>query len=536
MKKGLGTALTLLGGALLVCSCSLFPSLNSSSSAQASSSQLPQSSATSSSKAAHQFTGEKTEIAYTYKDYIENNAYTLSSCPLSGSPRILVIPMWFTDSSRYITSSTAKSNVISDIQNSFFGDESSTGWESVSSYYNQLSGGELTLSGTVSDWYECGYSTSKAGRLDSADGLVEDAVTWYFQNNTSESRSDYDLDGDGYLDGVILIYGAPDYSSLNQMAYSNLWAYVYWLQGASRKKNPVANAYLWASYDFMYDAETSKQRSGTAYGTGDNSNCQIDAHTYIHEMGHVFGLDDYYDYSNTCSPAGDFSMQDCNIGGHDPFSTLSFGWADPYIPTESISLTINDFQSSRDLILLTPEWNSYDSPYDEYLLLELYSPTGLNELDASTSYMDTYTTGASKVGIRLWHVDARLTYLVRGSAGYSWSTDLTNNPEDGEVYVAMTNTYSGSDYVSVLGSSYANYNFLQLLRNSTSATYNNGGVLQNSDLFYEGDSFSMSTYSRQFYRNGHLNDGSSLGWEFSVDSITDDGDGSYSATIKLTRE
>ena len=38
---------------------------------------------------------------------------------------------------------------------------------------------------------------------------------------------------------------------------------------------------------------------------------------------------------------------------------MAFGWSDPYIPTETCEITINDFQSSHDLILLTP--NSFNS-------------------------------------------------------------------------------------------------------------------------------------------------------------------------------
>ena len=140
--------------------------------------------------------------------------------------------------------------------------------------------------------------------------MVTKAAKWYFDNNSSDSRRNYDKDGDGYLDGVMLIYGAPDYSCLENDNYSNLWAYCYWVQEESEKNttNPGSNAFFWASYDFMYSSDKSRTRTGkTNYGGGDTSHCNIDAHTYTHEMGHMFGLEDYYDYSGQFQPAGGFS-------------------------------------------------------------------------------------------------------------------------------------------------------------------------------------------------------------------------------------
>ncbi|MFA7032175.1 MAG: immune inhibitor A domain-containing protein, partial [Bacilli bacterium] len=444
-------------------------------------------------------------------------------------------PIWFTNSNTYITSLTKKANVLSDIQAAYFGTTSQTGWNSVETFYDTESKSALSLEGTVSDWYECGqsstsyYSDSTGG--DNTISLVQTASDWYFANHTSESRTDYDRDGNGYLDGVMLIYGAPDYRELADDNASNLWAYCFWIQDGiyPSSTNPGPNVFFWASYDFMYSATTALLRAGSSYGGGDTSHCSIDAHTYIHEMGHVFGLDDYYDYSGQYSPAAGFSMQDYNVGGHDPFSVMALGWASPYIPTESCSITINDFQSSHDLILLTPNWNSYNSPFDEYLLLELYTPTGLNEFDSDYSYSGGYPQGPSVPGIRLWHIDARLTAYLSGG----WSTTLTSNTMGSYIYTAMSNTYyteESSSYASVLGQSYGDYNLLQLIRNSTSTNYYPTANLTSSNLFKAGSSFSMSTFYRQFVGGENLNSGASLGWSFTVESCS-----LSSATISLTR-
>ncbi len=480
---------------------------------------------------------QKTAMAYDYTDYTNNNMYAFDSTPSSGDPKLLVIPVWFTDSSTYITSETKKANVLSDITDVYFGTASSTGWHSVSSFYNEESKGRVNLTGTVSEWYNAGQNTAYYG--DASQGqtrtttLVTTASDWYFTNNPIDSRQNYDTDGDGYLDGVLLIPGAPDYSAARS-SYENLWAYCYWLQGTASTSSPKANAFFWASYDFMYGRSTATSRAGTSYNGGDTSHCNVDSHTFTHEMGHVFGLDDYYDYSGSYSPGGGFSMQDYNVGGHDPYSVMALGWADPYIPTTSGSITIGAFQTTHDLILLTPSWNAYNSPFDEYLLLELYTPTGLNQMDSTYTYNDNYPLGPSTTGIRLWHVDARLTTY----SGYSYSKSLHSNVSLNNIYHAMSNTYykagdSSTSYISPLGQSYANYNLLQLIRNNTAETFKPTADFSAGNLFTNGQSFSMSTYGSQFVNNGKLNSNTNLGWSFSV-VITGSG-ASATATITLTR-
>ncbi|NLV29201.1 MAG: hypothetical protein GXY57_03495 [Erysipelotrichaceae bacterium] len=479
---------------------------------------------------------QKTELAYTYSDYIENNVYSLDNAPSIGTAKLLVVPVWFNDSSTYITSESRKANVHSDIERAYFGTPEETGWHSVKSFYEEQSKGALTVEGTVTDWYEVGQNSSyfytKYDGGDRTSSLVTTVVNWFFNNNPSESKSDYDRDDNGHLDGVMLIYGSPD-SQVMPSAGDNMWAYCYWLQGSPGSvNNPTPNVYFWASYDFMYSESTALSRAGSFYGNGDTSHATVDSHTFIHEMGHVFGLDDYYDYSdNQYSPAGGFSMQDYNVGGHDPYSIMALGWADPYIPNNSMTITIGDFQSSHDVVLLTPSWNTIDSPFDEYLLLELYAPTGLNQMDATYQYSGGYPKGPTDPGIRVWHVDARLTRYVYGS----YSSNFVNNPTAGNVYHAMSNTYYSSpedlDYISPLGQTYANYNLLQLIRNNTSVGYTPTTNLSSNDLFEQGDTFNMDTYKKQFVEQGKLNSDTNLGWSFTVNSLS-----SSSATITVSRQ
>lgn len=473
----------------------------------------------------------KTKLQSTYADYSDNNVYELDHCPSTGDSKLLIIPVWFTDSSSYIVSKY-KNLVLEDIKKAYLGTPEETGWHSVKSYYAEESQNTLNLNGVVTDWYECGQSVSyfassyaSAGKsgADRTSDLVKTATDWYFNQSGSDSRQSFDTNGNGYLDGVMLIYGAPDYSACNYSFASsdNLWAYCFWLQndGFKSTSKPGPNVFFWASYDFMYGQTTVASRTGTSkYHSGDTRYCSVDAHTYIHEMGHVFGLDDYYDYnSGATNPAGGFNMQDNNVGGHDPYSIMALGWADPYIPTTDDRITLRPFESSHDLILLSPEFNEYLSPFDEYLLLEFYTGTGLNEFDTKYKYCNTSPSGVSQMGIRLWHVDARLIYPY----GNKWSaTNITTNPNHslGVTHMMSNTSWSedAADYCSKLGQSYAKYNLLQLIRKNRFVSFTTTKDFNASDLFVNGDEFDPNLYTSQFQNSTKLNNGKYLSWKFSV--------------------
>ena len=487
------------------------------------------------------------EAGRTYGDYIKNNVYPISSTPTTGKAKLLVIPVWFNDSSTFIDEGK-KDNVRDDIKTAYFGKNTEAGWRSVKTYYEEESHGKLTIDGEVSNWYlpNTSYQTYKSDPDHSlTTSLVKSASDWYFNtDNPSDSRTNYDCDKDGYLDGVILIYAAPDYSVYGGSASSNLWAYCYWVQNIDAKNTikPGANVFFWASYDFMYGKNKAASRTGrNQYANGDTSNdVNVDAHTYIHEMGHMFGLEDYYDYSSKeFLPAGGFSMQDRNVGGHDPFSVFALGWGKAYIPITSAEINLKPFVSSGEMIILSPNWNEYNSPFDEYLILEYYTNEGLNYFDSVYPYMNgvkTYPTGSQQSGIRLWHVDARLLYKSSSNPFDTYSsTKVTNDPliSGNKVRGMFTNSYNdgivGMESLSPLADRnpssdhYSDFKLLELVRNSTTISYLKTKEVMNSlSLFKAGDTFSMSKYSRQFVNNGRLNkNNDSLGFTFKVNALND---------------
>ncbi len=466
---------------------------------------------------------DKTETTFTYKDYMEHNVYYLDNTPLKGSPKLLVLPIWFTDSSYYISN---RNQVRDDIGAAYFGTNQETGWRSVSTYYEEESNGKLKLQGTLSEWIEPGVSSSSFyENMNYTTSLVVWATDYFFNNHPEEDRRDYDLDSNGYLDGVILIYAAPDYQVAG--TGSNMWAYCYWLQSlvTPSVSSPQPNVFFWASYDFMYGAN-----DGQTYHNGETTYCNIDTHTFIHEMGHVLGLQDYYDYTNQTKPAAGFSMQDYNVGAHDPYSVMAYGWANVYAPTKSCTLELHNFQETNEVILLknTP---FEGSPFDEYLLLELYTPTGLNEFDVEHNYKPGYPKGPDVPGIRLWHVDARLAYTFYKEYEYFSASQISNEIIDGRYYYhGLSNTRSGNGHASVLGGTYTKYNLLQLIRNDKKASYTASNTLTQSHLFRAGSRFTPDTFKKQFVNATKFNDKEAIKWSFTVKSV------SYGkAVIKLVK-
>jgi M6 family metalloprotease-like protein len=342
--------------------------------------------------------------------------------------------------------------------------------------------------------------------------VVEDVIDDYKSKNGNSSTKQFDSDSDGFIDAVWMIYSCPNYSN-NKTLSDEYWAYVYWnnWNETASYSSPVAGAYGWASYDFMYEMGTSK----------------IDAHTYIHETGHLFGLDDYYNYDEGRTSLGGVDMMDYNVIDHNSWSKMALGWTKPYIVTGNAEITISAAVDSGDCILIpdvTSGWNG--TSFDEFILLELYSPTGLNAKDATTSYNSAkvYT----EPGIRLYHVDSRLCrYTYSSSYGWQFST-----------YIEPSGFITGSYYYYCTAASNTpsyseneDYELIHMIQAGGTDTFSYGGAANNSDLFKTGQTFSMSTYGSKFFANGtKFNNGNDFGYTITFVSVS-----STSATIRITK-
>jgi len=443
-------------------------------------------------------------MVHDYQDYMDNNYYSnVDSSPSKGSVNFLVIPV---ELKGYPMSEETRTR----IQKAYFGTQAETGWHSVSSFYEEESNGRLNITGTVSPIYESSYGAAITESQTTE--LASTATNWYKTNYGTNNGKEFDADSDGFIDGVILIYSAPNYSNDNNNDNDNLWAYCFWTNNAKDTTSPTAKTFFWASYDFMDESP---------YAT-------VDAHTYIHEAGHVLGLEDYYNYDRASNygAAGGFNMQDYNVGEHDPYSRVALGWIDPIVPSGNTTLTITPGQA----IILSPNDLSASSPFDEYLILDVYSPTGLNLFDSTYKYGSSssmYPKGPNVTGIRVWHVDSRL--MKNFSVKSSYSPTLTSTISSGSRYTQAMSNSTNSTYGS-LYSGYRDYKLLHLLQEGGTNTYATGAKFSASDVWTVGSSFSMSSYASFFVNNGKLNSNSILPYSFTVTAIN-----GTSVTLSITK-
>ncbi len=482
---------------------------------------------------------EKTSLSYDINDYLINSPVAVTGLPHSGTLKSIVVPVKFTDTDNYISN---YDNVKSDINDVFFGTNESVGWRSVKTYYESESLNKITFTGTTTDWYDTGHPSSYYYDVNKAFELKEAVTEWFFENHPEEDRKSYDSNHDGLIDGLNIVYGSLDRTTgaLGPGA-EQMWAMVKKFRNqAPNVEKPVSDVFLWMSYDMIYPTQAiALARTGKSnysyddkWGTG-AKHLKLDPLTAIHETGHMFGINDYYSYTeDDVYYAGHTNMQTLNILGHDPYSVILYGWADPFIPENSVTINIGDFQNTHDVILLTPNWNDDDSPFDEYFLIELYAPTGNNEYEAFTK-MTNYGHGTSPldyqtVGVRIWHVDAR---IKTASSNYE---DFTTNPNIGGRVCYIANNSKGQYDIDEL-SDYSDYVELQLVRNDTDYDLMTSSYFYYTEFFQAGDSFDMNTYASQFMNGNKMNDGRTLPWTVNIKGIYHEGEG-YSADIELIKQ
>jgi M6 family metalloprotease-like protein len=427
---------------LLLSGCSFTSSSNSSSSSS-SISNSSVSSSTNSTTTIIQSTNEygETLLDGYYKATTQTldlhelrKTYVFNDLPSVGDVNILVVPVRFQDSThvedKYCTYEEMKEN----IEVAFFGEDYETGWESVSSFYKKSSYNKLNIQGEVTDWFTTDKTFDELTRLtvneytDPTIYILRQVDDWYKENYGE--TTEFDKDKDGYIDAIWMVYDAP---YLNQNRID--WAYTTWdfmNHELPYVESPIAYTYAWASVDFMYDGNYKDE----------NNNTLVDAHTLIHETGHLLGLEDYYDYDGKETPLGSLDMMDTNIGDHNGYSKYSLGWTNPYVVTDECEVEIKPFQENGDIILVKNDWNK--SSMDEYLLIEFYTPTGLNALDAQDLKENKYKTLYQENGIKIYHVDARLGYYTNErfseytdelygiNTNYKYSTKLAHSNTGGK--------------------------------------------------------------------------------------------------------
>ena len=347
----------------------------------------------------------KTEMpsGFTYYDF-ENSCLDNLSLPSIGNINCLVIPVEVSDYP--FTDIGYGANYMDSIDKLFNGNGAAdTGYyESIASYYHKSSLGKLNINFEIANVYECGLDSASimANGTYGAFLLGEKAIENFKTVNGDSATVKFDNDHDGFIDGLWMIYSAPDYSTGaygDALGSDVFWAFcsdITWTK--ANMASPNIHSFGWASADFMFE--------GTEVPN-------IDCHTFCHETGHLLSLPDYYSYSmngvKASGAQGGLAMMDLNIGDQDSFSKLSLGWSSPYVVTDDCIVKIKPNTSSNECIILADSFNG--TAFDEYIIIDLVVPTGLNELDSKVKY-NWRPMYYSEIGVRMYHIDARLGAFV----------------------------------------------------------------------------------------------------------------------------
>lgn len=452
------------------------------------------------------------EYNLSYQEILQDYPYSSSekniTIPSTGERQLLVIPVDFTDYSCSVLNGGCK-KAKNKIHNVFFGVDNVNVFNSVTSYFNSSSFGKLHLRGEVMDWYHSEYSTSDL--IDNkmlVNNIAKSAIKYYKDQGVDLSK--FNTDGDKYIDGIAFVYSAR-----YQKKDTALWAYQSAVTSYSSeefKEDNLARTYLWASYYYM---------------NSDDDFAKVDAHTYIHETGHLLGLSDYYsqDATQLFKPMGGMDMMDYNLGDENTFSKMLLNWTRPYVIKDETTITINASYKNGDCILVPAKsWNG--SAMDEYLLIELYSPKGLNAHDSKVEY----TTGdknfslMTKPGIKIMHVDARIghymTFNQNPFIGYDGDEGveetLKKYDSSGQRHyrkLAHSNTLSYSEDKIPLACIVDKHgdNYLK-----------QGNLLTNDSLYVEGDVFK---------KDFTFNNGAKLEYNIRIDKLS-----SYKATLTFAKK
>ncbi len=472
----------------------------------------------------------KIEKGSNYSNRAIDEAIEMTALDSVGDQKLLVVPVVFTNTTNAATPENHEM-----LERVFFGESDETGWESVASYYNKSSYGRLKLTGEVMPYFNLGYST-----FDLADYPLDDTQeigNGYYWDQThyviediyntygAEKFKEYDLDGDGFVDALWMVYMADIGAAGNDSDV--FWAYKFYWSREADKNKPTPNAYAWASYRFATE--------GVGYTAA-----KPDAHTYIHETGHILGLPDYYDYDTDArsgmqltNPTGGLDMMAFNVGDHNPYSKYRYNWLEPYRFEGDVDIPLKPFATSGDTILIKNGWNGH--AYDEYILIDYYTPTGLNAKDSEGRGYETSGNNSTRnftvPGVRIWHVDSR---LLRYS--FTEEGDLISRMWTNEIYgddttytdVGPSNTASRSRVQSgEFGA--ANNKLLHLMdaqgRTAKVGNWLRTGTVSGDDaLFQTGmiiEADEWGTYLQNAEREPLFNDGTPVGYSVEIGEMNE---------------
>jgi M6 family metalloprotease-like protein len=329
---------------------------------------------------------------------------------------------------------------------------------SVADYIDEVSYGQVAVTGEVVDWYNAG--SYPGGWFDFETILPDIDATVDF--------SQFDGNNDGVVDAVVFIRsgnGEEDSQDPN-----DIWSYAY-IYPSGSGPGPF-DGMMVSTWNTSPETRPLRDPSFPLNFSGEDS--LNHTRVFCHELCHNLGLPDMYDYDakldvstyTTPNDDNDHPFVNWCIMGYGGYGLMSLKGA---IPThlngwnkarmgwvEPISL----YGTHEDLVIYDIETHSENSLYKipidpvngEYFLLEYRNPQSTGKFDKIDSDFSVWlwprlSFGSDPLdrGLMITHVDDNLTgdywrlnygtptydhySLTIEDAGYTASFDYTNNPE-----------------------------------------------------------------------------------------------------------
>jgi M6 family metalloprotease-like protein len=420
-----------------------------------------------------------------------------SATPAQGEVNMLVIPISFSDFS-CASLPYGCEGTLHDIERAFFGEAEDTTWESVKTFYQESSFNQLHFSGMVTPWFTPSItavqlSNNPSGGVNA--NVMFPAVNW-FKESFPQLVANFDSDQDGFLDAVYLVYSVdsqPEHEAFGS-GKDVFWAFTAYVGGTPNVQNPHVFHYCWSSYDFMYmDGYYDRDDQGRLLRDpvtdkpvfypwlNQDQTMKVDAHVYIHEVGHLLGLFDYYSYDQDegdWGALGGVDMMDYNVGDHNPYSKALLGWSSPTVIEDSIALQLAPYATTGASLLISPSFQQ--TLMDEYLIIEYYTPESLFEADSIDAFAGRYPKTFSIPGIRIYHVDSRVAASSYVNGRKTFNAFVTSIPEGSTLAYDIAHSNTASRSLN------PNHRLIHLLESSGQNSFKHQGYAINSTLFQTG--------------------------------------------------
>lgn len=236
---------------------------------------------------------------------------------------------------------------------------------SLADYFSEVSQGRVQISGKVYGWFEAAhpgnfYANSHYGHQPetfphNAGGLVQEAIA--FAEKAGADFSLYDNSKQGAVDGLVVIFSGPG--------------------GNAGKKRELL--WPWLGHLSMDGAKPAFKNGVKIdrYITVNEQNLRREPNfvpAFCHELGHLFGLPDLYDWNAASFGIGKFGLMGIGVYGGgksfwpDAWSRVYLGWSEQVELTNSGSYKLGPAEKGAPVFKISTR-----KP-EEYFLLENRQP------------------------------------------------------------------------------------------------------------------------------------------------------------------